>query len=334
MNKCVHKGCGKKFTDPNDECFYHPGPPIFHEGQKGVWTPLPCSFRGGWKCCKPRFLTFDEFLSIPPCTKGKHSAVDDTPAIESTSKTQDTKDAAPPRKPIGVVDGHSDAPSAIGSPQAAQQPAPSSVPPAESESDDPSVTVAADKTCRRRGCNATSSADTKCSNRDGEDCVYHPGQALFHEGSKGWTCCKRRVLEFEEFMRIEGCKRKKRHMFVGSGKKGAGEESLKTVRHDFYQTPTTVIASMYLKKIDKQRATIEFSSPTDLVLDLPTTDMKRYKTTMPLFAPIDIAKSNSKIMGTKIELTLVKLDTASWPALRSDEERTSEITQIGPAGRA
>jgi hypothetical protein len=33
--KCVHKGCGKVFTDPEEPCIYHPGPPEFHEGQKG-----------------------------------------------------------------------------------------------------------------------------------------------------------------------------------------------------------------------------------------------------------------------------------------------------------
>lgn len=33
--KCVHKGCGKVFGDPEEECVYHPGPPEFHEGQKG-----------------------------------------------------------------------------------------------------------------------------------------------------------------------------------------------------------------------------------------------------------------------------------------------------------
>jgi len=66
-------------------------------------------------------------------------------------------------------------------------------------------------------------------NRDDEECIYHPGQALFHEGSKGWTCCKRRVLEFDEFMKIAGCKKKKRHLFVGKGK-AAGEAKLETVR--------------------------------------------------------------------------------------------------------
>jgi hypothetical protein len=33
--KCVHKGCGKTYDDDNEECVYHPGPPKFHEGQKG-----------------------------------------------------------------------------------------------------------------------------------------------------------------------------------------------------------------------------------------------------------------------------------------------------------
>lgn len=34
--KCVRQGCGKQFTDPDEKCLYHPGPPIFHEGQKGT----------------------------------------------------------------------------------------------------------------------------------------------------------------------------------------------------------------------------------------------------------------------------------------------------------
>jgi len=33
--KCVHQSCGKMYTNPEEECQYHSGPPIFHEGQKG-----------------------------------------------------------------------------------------------------------------------------------------------------------------------------------------------------------------------------------------------------------------------------------------------------------
>ena len=58
--------------------------------------------------------------------------------------------------------------------------------------------------------------------------MHHPGAPIFHEGSKGWSCCKRRVMEFDQFMKIEGCKTKDRHLFVGSGKKKEGEEKLET----------------------------------------------------------------------------------------------------------
>lgn len=36
--KCVHQGCGKNYTDPDEVCRYHPGPPVFHEGQKGMFS--------------------------------------------------------------------------------------------------------------------------------------------------------------------------------------------------------------------------------------------------------------------------------------------------------
>lgn len=106
-------------------------------------------------------------------------------------------------------------------------------------------------------------------------------------------------------------------------------------RHDFYQTPTTVIASFFLKKINKENAKVDFASQ-ELLLDLTTSDNppKRYKATVPLFGQIDPATSKFKIMGTKLEVTLVKADGASWPTLRSDEQRTGEIIQVGKAGRA
>ncbi len=137
-------------------------------------------------------------------------------------------DAAPtpslpamPRAPIAV-------------PTSASTPPP---PPPESEDDDPALEIADGKTCRRRGCGVTYK---KGSSREGETCVHHPGAPIFHEGSKGYTCCKRRVLEFDQFMKIEGCTTKDRHLFVGSGKKDKGQtgggggsdvELLETIRY-------------------------------------------------------------------------------------------------------
>ncbi|KAK4999666.1 hypothetical protein LTR66_001351 [Elasticomyces elasticus] len=313
--KCVHKGCGKIFGDENDECVYHPGPPVFHEGQKG------------WKCCKPRVLTFDEFMTIPPCTTGKHSTVDDTPAPEPKPVEEEQVDAP---NPVERAAETALPPPAARVPQAQiSRPSPAPAPP-EEEFDDPDATVPTGAACRRRGCGASYASG---SDRTSENCVHHPGQALFHEGSKGWTCCKRRVLEFDQFLKIEGCKTKKRHLFVGS-KNESGEEELETVRSDFYQTPGTVIASLYLKKINKDTSTVAFASASTVDLDLHTSDKKHYKNAMPLFAPVDPEKSSFKIMGTKLELTLAKADGTSWPVLRADDRHTGEIIQIGSAGRA
>jgi hypothetical protein len=102
----------------------------------------------------------------------------------------------------------------------------------ESDSDDAALEIPDGRTCRRKACGKQY---VKGSTRDGEKCVHHPGVPIFHEGSKGYTCCKRKVLEFDEFMKIEGCKTKDKHLFVGSGKtkgglKKGGEEILDTVR--------------------------------------------------------------------------------------------------------
>jgi hypothetical protein len=97
-----------------------------------------------------------------------------------------------------------------------------------------------------------------------------------------------------------------------------------------------VIASFFLKKIDKEKAKVEFQE-RELVLDLPTTDSpvpKRYKAPVPLYAAIDTAKSTFKILGTKLEVSLAKADGTSWPVLRSDDRLTGEILQIGRAGKA
>lgn len=111
--------------------------------------------------------------------------------------------------------------------QTAEPPTPKSFSPSGSESDDPAIAIPENTACRRRGCKSISQPHSPQSD---QECVYHPGHPIFHEGSKGWTCCKRRVLEFDEFMRIGGCKRKPKHSFGGSGKKGEKEQFLLDVR--------------------------------------------------------------------------------------------------------
>ena len=301
----------------------------------------------GWNCCKPRVLTFDEFLKIPPCTTGKHTTIAELPLRETNPEH-----AEPPTLPPAQPDASDALDNVQAQPVAhvPQDPSPPTPQPGPSESeDDPSLPLLPNLTCRRRGCEATSS--NAHPSRDGEECTHHPGHALFHEGSKGWTCCRKRVLEFDEFMKIQGCKTKSRHLFVGKKRDGSKEEAVGDVRcvshphggqtwltlmnrHDFYQTPTTVIASFFLKKIDKSKAKVDFSSPDMVELDLPTADNKRYKTQIPLFGKVNAAESEFKVLGTKLELVLVKTDRISWRTLRRDEQAPSGIFQVGPAQRA
>lgn len=73
--------------------------------------------------------------------------------------------------------------------------------------------------------------------------MHHPGAPIFHEGSKGYLCCKRRVLEFDQFLKLEGCKTKDRHLFVGAKKKAGVEEKLDTVRYVYLVTLLLALAA-------------------------------------------------------------------------------------------
>jgi hypothetical protein len=103
-------------------------------------------------------------------------------------------------------------------------------------------------------------------------------------------------------------------------------------RSDFYQTTQSLIASIYLKKIDANKSTIEFKSPKVVQLDLKTSDNKSYKSEIPLYGEIIPDKSKFKIMGTKLELTLAKANANGWPVLRSTDPLTGQIIQSGRAG--
>lgn len=106
-------------------------------------------------------------------------------------------------------------------------------------------------------------------------------------------------------------------------------------RSNYYQTPKMVVADIFLKKIIKDSAKVSFKS-NSIDLDLKTSDTpaKRYAAEFPLYGAIDTEESTYKILGSKLELKLVKADGASWPVLRSDEPTTGEILQIGKAGSA
>jgi hypothetical protein len=179
-------------------------------------------------------LTFEEFMEIPACTEGTHSATDKPPELPKPAPETEAELA----QKIDKLNAAPAAAAAARTPVAVAQHAPTPPPPPpESEDDDAALEIPDGRPCRRKGCGATYSS---AAGRAGDEkCVHHPGVAIFHEGSKGYSCCKRRVLEFDQFMALEGCATKDRHLFVGSGKKekegkkegvDGGEEVLDKVR--------------------------------------------------------------------------------------------------------
>ena len=57
------------------------------------------------------------------------------------------------------------------------------------------------KKCLRQGCRIeyleTENNDLKCK--------FHPGQAIFHDLKKGWSCCNQVAYEWPEFEKLVGC---------------------------------------------------------------------------------------------------------------------------------
>lgn len=73
--------------------------------------------------------------------------------------------------------------------------------PEESLFDPENAVIAAGTRCKRKGCDYSFVNDTCRS----AVCDFHPGGPVFHDSSKGWSCCNRKVLEFDEFLKIPGC---------------------------------------------------------------------------------------------------------------------------------
>ncbi|WWC60314.1 uncharacterized protein I303_102885 [Kwoniella dejecticola CBS 10117] len=315
MPRCANKGCQKEFEEANNEegsCSYHPGGPVFHEGLKS------------WSCCnevnKP-VLEFDQFMALPTCTKGKHSSKPSEPAKEAPkpaeSSSGPTEISADGVETYGFSKLSTDPSSSSSSSNApAQAVAPTASAPApatkieEEEQDDPSVSVTEGTGCKRTGC-IHKYVDEEQSRGEGK-CRYHPQGAIFHEGSKGYLCCKRRVLEFDEFLKIEGCKEGK-HLFVGSKKDEKKEEKI-DCRLDHYQTPLQVHVSAFAKGADKEKSIVKFEQQ-QLHLDLFLPANKRVTKTISLYGPINPENSTFRILGTKVDIVLQKPSAISWPLL-------------------
>ncbi|KAI9065098.1 chord-domain-containing protein [Trametes sanguinea] len=323
MPRCTHKGCGQDYDAENngpESCTYHPGAPIFHEGLKS------------WSCCsdvnKP-VLDFDEFMKLPGCTKGEHT--DEAPQAPPKPQPSSQVDLKMTSSQAGT-ETYSSGPTGTISSSAPAEPAPT--PKFVEEEDDLSVPVPPGTVCRHNGCNVAFESDEVHRKEGGAaaECTYHPKPPIFHEGSKGYLCCKRRVLEFEEFLKIEGCK-KGRHVFVPKKRADSEEEEFTQCRIDHYQTPTEVHASVFAKQADANTSTVKIEE-NQVFLDLYLPGKKRFRKTLNLWGPVNPEESSYKFFGTKLELKLKKKDTRSWTLLEKTDRDLGNINfTFGVGGR-
>ncbi len=80
------------------------------------------------------------------------------------------------------------------------------------------------------------------------------------------------------------------------------------IRHEWYQSPSTVTITLYAKSVAKDKFDVDFQEDSVHVsFPQPSNPSSTYSFTLdPLFALIDPSQSTSKVMSTKIELTLKK----------------------------
>lgn len=315
---CTRKGCGKQFdTDVNgpEACTFHPGAPVFHEGLKG------------WDCCSKRVADFEDFLKISGCATGPHSDV----KPEEKALGAKNKECEPLKTCSDEVESYQmksveDALPSFTAPKIITEEEKKKKKEEEealelAKVDDTSVSVSVGSLCKRRGCFYKFVNDEISRNEGAESaCYFHPGVPMFHEGSKGWTCCKRRVLEFDEFLKLKGCKNAK-HIFAEKVSDKSLVKEAADCRFDWYQSQTHVILSIFVKNVDKPNSRFNFTR-NQLSVTIPFMESKIFQRTFDLSQIIIPDDCKFDIMSSKVEISLKKGNGITWAAL----EKTDKIS--------
>ncbi|KAH8358807.1 hypothetical protein KR093_002548 [Drosophila rubida] len=319
MEQCYNRGCGQLFdpaTNADDSCRHHPGAPFFHDAYKG------------WSCCSKKSVDFTEFLNIKGCTLAKHSNIK-PPEPERPAKDDNEADKEAVIEVRAPIKESLPRP-AIETQFTVVQP---TVAPALKETVDAlKVTAVAEiavgTSCKNNGC----SFSYTNSSSDFSECTYHPGVPIFHEGMKFWSCCQKRTSDFAQFMAQKGC-------VYGQHKWAKDDEDKKVVqcRYDWHQTATNVVVAVYAKKYHYAQSIIEVNPiRLHVMLVFPEQENAKFDMDLELRGIINVEKASAHMYGTKLEITLPKLEPGSWPKLNFPREvlpatKKSTATQDKPA---
>ncbi|XP_033739622.1 cysteine and histidine-rich domain-containing protein 1-like [Pecten maximus] len=319
---CYNKGCGNRFNlqeNKDGDCQYHPGGPVFHDALKG------------WSCCKKRSTDFSEFLSIPGCAKGKHNEVKPPEAEKPPKSDNEVIVCAPPRQPVKPKDPN-DRPSIAEPKQKLKCVVGASLKTVlekklqelsliqqNADTDGKSEEIKVGTSCKRNACKACYNGED--SNK--EQCRYHPGIPVFHEGMKFWSCCQRKTSDFDNFLDQEGCEIGT-HMWIVP----ESDKQKVACRTDWHQTPSTVTISVFAKVAVPDKCVIEANQVSCNIFITFDGGKSVYEKQTELREVIDPAKSDVKMLGTKVEINLRKADSCSWSTLEMPAKKAEDNSKV------
>eukprot|EP00330_Aristerostoma_sp_ATCC50986_P005954 CAMPEP_0114588110 /NCGR_PEP_ID=MMETSP0125-20121206/10898_1 /TAXON_ID=485358 ORGANISM="Aristerostoma sp., Strain ATCC 50986" /NCGR_SAMPLE_ID=MMETSP0125 /ASSEMBLY_ACC=CAM_ASM_000245 /LENGTH=207 /DNA_ID=CAMNT_0001784349 /DNA_START=61 /DNA_END=684 /DNA_ORIENTATION=+ len=193
LKQCKNPGCKKKYAESenNDQaCKYHDGKPIFHDLKKG------------WTCCNQIAWDWDEFEKIEGCKTGKHS----DKGLDLSGQGQDSffksstvdnakKAVVKEEQNIKSIEEFNAEQDRIAQKKAEED--------AKKEKK-PFVTAGGKYKCTNKGC--LKEYDPNDPAQCGEEaCKFHPGEPVFHDTMKSWSCCNKETWDWDEFMKFPTC---------------------------------------------------------------------------------------------------------------------------------
>ena len=206
------KGSNGATTTGKKKCVYHSKPPTFRDGEKL------------WPCCNKRSKDFNAFLSIEGCCEMDEHTQEKPPQPQQSGVVFRSTEGPPQREEAKHFDGGftkdaSKCPRCSNGFKCEDHPEESRKNEEKErmrreerkrikkkeEEERMNADPNAEQTCTRAGCGMkfreSENTDTACR--------YHSGKPIFHERSKGWSCCasgKKAVYDFDEFLKIKTCK--------------------------------------------------------------------------------------------------------------------------------
>ncbi|XP_076308447.1 cysteine and histidine rich domain containing protein [Tachypleus tridentatus] len=326
---CYNKGCGKKYRpdeNTSESCLYHPGAPVFHDAYKG------------WSCCNKKTTDFTEFLNIMGCTKSYHNNVKpvepakQTKEMSDCSEGQETavqKACQPPcqlpmarpseespvcKLPLTVSDSLKPLLEKLKEKQNQKT----------EEKDDESIVIAVGTQCKKWRLQSDSNYAYEGKQSDLQTCTYHPGVPIFHEGMKFWSCCKKRTTDFESFLEQEGCTTGS-HVWI---KKKNIQENKVSCRHDWHQTGSYVVVTVYSKVPNPDLSFVE-ANPVKLHMYIIFGEEREiFDMEIILSGIINVEKSSVIFLGSKVEIKLKKAEPMSWKTLSVPAKKPEKVEGI------